>query len=103
MTLGESSLYAGLGYLIVFLGIAFLIFVVWVIGKIVSSIEEKTNKPKSEAKPVAQESAVAPLQTAAGEDELSDEVLAVITAAIAAYYQQENKKCEFTVKRIKRL
>ena len=37
------------------------------------------------------------------EEELSDEVVAVITAAIAAYYQKENKKCEFTVKRIKRV
>ena len=56
---------------------------------------------KKEAKPVQkmQESLVVP----ADNDEVSDEVIAVITAAIAAYYQQENKKCEFTVKRIKRL
>jgi hypothetical protein len=54
---------------------------------------------KVEAKSVQEE--IKP--QASNEDELSDEVIAVITAAIAAYYQQENKKCEFTVKRIKRL
>ena len=30
---GEASLYALLGFSIVFLGIAFLIFVVWAVGK----------------------------------------------------------------------
>ena len=95
-TVGEAALYAILGYLIVFVGIAFLIFVVWGVGKLMSFMEGK-----KEAKPVQkmQESLVVP----ADNDEVSDEVIAVITAAIAAYYQQENKKCEFTVKRIKRL
>jgi sodium pump decarboxylase gamma subunit len=96
---GEAALYAGLGYLIVFLGIAFLILVIWAIGKLVPALETKTKKVKVEAKPVQKE--IKP-QTSV-QDELSDEVIAVITAAIAAYYQQENKKCEFTVKRIKRL
>ncbi len=95
-TVGEAALYAILGFLIVFVGIAFLIFVVWGVGKLMSFMEGK-----KEAKPVQrmQESLVVP----ADNDEVSDEVIAVITAAIAAYYQQENKKCEFTVKRIKRL
>jgi sodium pump decarboxylase gamma subunit len=96
---GEAALYAGLGYLIVFLGIAFLILVIWAIGKLVPALEAKTKKVKVEAKSVQEE--IKP-QTSV-QDELSDEVIAVITAAIAAYYQQENKKCEFTVKRIKRL
>ena len=96
---GEAALYAALGFLIVFLGIAFLIFVIWAIGKLVPAFEAKTKKVKVEAKSVQEE--VKP-QTSE-EDELSDEVIAVITAAIAAYYQKENKKCEFTVKRIKRL
>lgn len=96
---GEAALYATLGFLIVFLGIAFLIFVIWAIGKLVPALEAKTKKVKVEAKSVQEE--VKP--QASVEDELSDEVIAVITAAIAAYYQKENKKCEFTVKRIKRL
>lgn len=95
-TVGEATLYAILGYLIVFVGIVFLIFVVWGVGKLMTFMEGI-----KKAKPVqkTQESVVAPTES----DEISDEVMAVITAAIAAYYQQENKKCEFTVKRIKRL
>ena len=95
-TVGEAALYAILGYLIVFVGITFLIFVVWGVGKLMTFMEGK-----KKAKPVqkTQQSVVAPTES----DEISDEVMAVITAAIAAYYQQENKKCEFTVKRIKRL
>ena len=96
---GEAALYAALGFLIVFLGIAFLIFVIWAIGKFVPALEAKTKKVKVEAKSVQEE--IKP--QASNEDELSDEVIAVITAAIAAYYQKENKKCDFTVKRIKRL
>ena len=96
---GQAALYAGLGFLIVFMGIAFLIFVIWAIGKLVPALEAKTKKVKVEAKPVQEE--IKP--QASVEDELSDEVIAVITAAIAAYYQKENKKCDFTVKRIKRL
>ena len=96
---GEAALYAALGFLIVFLGIAFLIFVIWAIGKLIPAFESKTKKTVVEKKPV-QESAKPQV---AEEDELSDEVIAVITAAIAACYQKENKKCDFTVKRIKRI
>ena len=94
---GEAALYAGLGFLIVFGGIAFLIFVVWAVGQLIAKLEQKAEKPVKEAAPQPE------VVAATAEDELSDEVIAVITAAIAAYYQQENKKCEFTVKRIKRL
>ncbi len=37
------------------------------------------------------------------EDEVSPEVCAAIMAAIMAYYEQEKPKCEFVVRRIKRL
>ncbi len=89
---GEVSLYALLGFGIVFIGIAFLILVVWAVGKIIT----KTSLPKK-----AEEK---PLLAAPNEDEeITDELVAVITAAITAYYQQNNPKCEFTVKRIKRI
>ena len=39
----------------------------------------------------------------ADSEELSEETLAVITAALMAYYEMNNPKCEFTIKRIKRL
>ncbi len=96
---GEAALYAALGFMIVFLGISFLIFVVWAVGQLISKFESKAKAEKVESKPVQE---IAKPQTVE-EDELSDEVIAVITAAITAYYQKENKKCEFTVKRIKRI
>ena len=90
--IGEAALYALLGYLIVFLGIAFLILVVWAVGKIVGTLEtkEKENKQKQAVETVINE-------------EVSEDTVAVIPAALMAYYQQNNPKCEFTVKRIKRV
>ncbi len=95
---GEAPLYALLGFLIVLLGIAFLIFVVWAVGKLMVLFEKKQAASKKQKEPIK----VQPI-IEQSEEELSDEVVAVITAAIAAYYQKENKKCEFTVKRIKRI
>ena len=43
---GEASLYALLGFLMVFFGISFLIFVVWLVGKIMTAIESKPKKVK---------------------------------------------------------
>lgn len=94
---GEAALYALLGFLVVFIGIAFLIFVVWLVGKIVGTIETKLQEKQAETADVPQPSAEN------AEDELSEETLAVITAALMAYYQKNNPKCEFTVKRIKRI
>jgi trk system potassium uptake protein TrkH len=44
-----------------------------------------------------------PIQSSASSDELDEETVAVIMAALMAYYQTNNPKCEFTVKRIKRI
>ena len=99
VSISEAALYALLGYLVVFLGIAFLILVVWLVGKIVSSIENKSAKTEAEVSTVAESLAASePV-----EDELTEETVAVITAALMAYYQKNNPKCEFTVKRIKRI
>ncbi len=96
-TLGEAALYALLGFVIVFVGIAFLIFIVWLVGKIMTKTTKSIPPKKAEAVP--QPSVLAKDV----EEELSDEVVAVIMAALTAYYQQNNPKCEFTVKRIKRI
>ena len=96
---GEASLYALLGFAIVFLGIAFLIFIVWAVGQAMTAFEKKAAATKKNPEPIQEVPEVSNTE----EDELSDEVVAVITAAIAAYYQKENKKCDFTVKRIKRI
>ncbi len=101
VSVGEAALYALLGFLVVFLGIAFLIFVVWLVGKIVGLIENKKTQTetKTETPAVAESLAVGENV----EDELTEETVAVITAALMAYYQKNNPKCEFTVKRIKRI
>ena len=93
--IGEAALYALLGFAVVFLGISFLIFVVWLVGKIMVAVEKKPVKTKK-VEP-------APATQAVSEDELSDETVAVIMGALMAYYQANNPKCEFKVKRIKRI
>ena len=99
VSISEAALYALLGYLVVFLGIAFLIFVVWLVGKVVSAIETKQTQTETVTPAAAESLAVGePV-----EDELTEETVAVITAALMAYYQKNNPKCEFTVKRIKRI
>ncbi len=95
-TIGEASLYALIGFLVVFAGIAFLILVVWLVGKFVT---------KSSVKVVKKEVVKAPVETKSApvEDEIGEETIAVIMGALMAYYQANNPKCEFTVKRIKRI
>ena len=98
-TVGEAALYALIGFLVVFVGIALLIAVIWLVGKVM-------NGGQSSEKKTIQETLVkAPTVQAKAEeqDEVDEETLAVITAAIMAYYEQQNSKCEFTVKRIKRM
>lgn len=97
---GEAALYAVLGFLVVFVGIAFLIFVVWLVGKI---MVKTTGKTKEKPQPKVKEPPKEKPQVKVENNELSEETVAVITAAIMAYYQQNNPKCEFTVKRIKRI
>ena len=98
--IGEAALYALLGFITVFLGIAFLIFVIWGVGKVIDKVNGMQAKQTEKA---AQPEKAAVALSSSENDEINDEVIAVITAAIAAYYQKENKKCEFTVKRIKRI
>ena len=94
--IGEAALYALLGFLVVFVGIAFLIFVVWLVGRVMTYTQKRTEKPAQVKTPAIE----TPAQS---ENELSEETVAVIMAALTAYYQANETKCEFTVKRIKRI
>lgn len=102
VTIGEAALYALLGFAVVFLGIVFLIGVIWLVGKVMGKVNvsnKAVKTPKeSEVKTPAQ--SIMPTMDC---EEITEETVAVITAAIMAYYQQTNPKCEFTVKRIKRI
>lgn len=107
--LGEAAIDAVIGFIFVFIGIALLVGIVHLVGvlmqkmngvplskKNLKEISEQTQKPR-------EESSSAPEADTNVSDELSEETVAVITAAIAAYYEQNNRTCGFTVKRIKRI
>lgn len=105
ISIGDAALTALIGFIVVFIGIAFLIFIVWLIGKIMQMGEKKGSKPEKTAQKQVETpkpKKVAPVEKTAVEEEIPEETVAVITAAIMAYYQKNNPKCEFTVKRIKR-
>ena len=100
--IGEASLYALIGFSVVFVGILFLILIVWGTGKIISAIEGKGKvAKKTSIQENKQEKTETITETET--DEISEETIAIITAAIMAYYQENNPKCEFTLKRIKRI
>ncbi len=100
LSLGEAAVYALLGFLIVFAGIVIIIFIIWLVGLIM----KKTDNLAFLSKPKKKKQEDTPVETAASdEEEIPDEVKAAIIAAIMAYYTEEQPKCEFKVKRIKRI
>lgn len=93
----EALVYALIGIGIVFIGIAIIVFILWLVGIIMKKTKgielfKKKNRVQ-EVDPVAESS----------DGDIPDEVKVAIMAAIMAYYSQENPKCEFKVKRIKRI
>ncbi len=98
--ISEVLLYALIGFLVVFMGIAFLVFMVWLVGELMKKAKNKASEKPT--KPV-QELPKEKIEISKQSDEVDEETLAVIMAAIMAFYQANNPKCEFTVKRIKRV
>ena len=105
LSFGEACIYALIGFAIVFAGILIIIFIIWLIGllmkktnnlEFLTKIGKKSDKNKDgeevRSKPVA-----------VAEDDIPDEIKAAIIAAIACYYTADKPKCEFKVKRIKRI
>ena len=104
LSLFGSNLEAGLftfvlGMLIVFGGMAVIVLVVTVIGKIMVAVKKKPADKKPEQKAIE----VGAPATPAANDEVTDEVIAVITAAVAAILSEEKPHAEFVVKKIKKL
>ena len=93
---GTAALYALIGYLVVFLGISLLVLVVWLLGLGFKHLPQKFQKK------VKVEKTVEAVQTPMQVEALDDQTVAVITAAIAAYYQKQQVPCEFVIKKIKR-
>jgi len=105
INVGEALIYGVIGYLVVFLGIAVLVGIVSLVGKL---MQKKTGKapqkaaPKAKPAPTVQAKSETP-KVSVSDDGISEETIAVITAAIAAYYEKQNRTCGFTVRRIKRM
>ncbi len=100
--IGEGAFFAVFGFIFVFLGIALLILIFTGLGLIM----KKVNARKKHADPVVVEHGkekTAPAEVKQTEEGLSPALVAVITAAIAAYYEDETQKCDFVVRRIKKL
>lgn len=101
LSFGEACVYALIGFALIFIGILIIIFIIKLIGIIMQKTDnlafltKKKNKKKS-----AEQS---PAQTNTDGDEVPDEIKAAIIAAIMAYYTAEKPKCDFKVKRIRRI
>ena len=97
ISIPEALVDALIGFGIVFLGILLLILAVALVGKI---MQKNTDKP-----PVKNEKPVPPPPPVHQKEEegIDEETIAVITAALMAYYQQQGSKCEFRVKRIRKI
>ena len=101
---GEAALYALIGFVVVFVGIIIIIGIIWLVGLIMrktNNLEFLTKKREKKVK--TDKKADIPAVEASSDDDIPDEVKAAIVAAIMAYYQESEEKCEFTVKRIKRI
>jgi len=97
-----SLLYALIGFVVVFIGIALLILIIWLIGYVFKNIESKKSE-KVEPAVTIEEVSGSTVSESEASDEIPDEIKAVIMAAIIGYYDKKEEKCEFTVRRIKRL
>ena len=87
-----------LGIAIVFLGIGVIVFVVWLVGKVLITSPSGKKKEKAvEPQPKPQ-----PVPQVVSNDDIPDHVKVAIMAAIMAFYEQQNEKCEFTVRKIVR-
>lgn len=99
--IGEACIYALIGFVVVFLGIALIIFIIWLIGLLMRKTDNlsflnKIGKKKKSANKQTEEPVVA-------DEGIPEEVKVAIIAAIAAYYNEAPAKCEFKVKKIKRI
>ena len=102
---GSVGIITVTGILVVFFILAILIFLFWLMGTVFQNVD-KSKKAKAEAaKAAAAKAAPAPAPAAveevAEEDEDNDdEIMAVISAAIAAYAEEEG--ASYTIRDVKR-
>lgn len=98
---GEALIYALLGFCIVFIGIVLIILIIWFVGFLMRKTNNFAFLNKLKTKKKVSEPVTEVKDTNDGD--ISDEIKAAIIAAIMAYYTEEQPRCEFKVKRIKRI
>lgn len=102
--LGEGAFYAVFGFVFVFIGIAVLIGILMLVGKIMQIQKKKVDEKAQRAAEERQKELAEAMVAAQPEQEgISAEVIAAITAALAVYCEQEKTKCDFVVKRIRKI
>lgn len=98
--LGEGAFYSVFGFVFVFLGIVVLIAIFTLLGLVMKKLNARPKRAKN-----AQKNAetVAAAEEQEAEESVPPEVVAAITAALACYTEAERQKCDFVVKRIRKL
>lgn len=89
----------GVGMLVVFSGLIILIACIYAMTSITGRQKKQKEQPAPAPAPVPE--VKAPVQEEEPEDDLS--VIAAITAAIAAVWQDEGKETGFVVRRVRRV
>ncbi|MBR5439686.1 MAG: OadG family protein [Clostridia bacterium] len=86
-----------LGITVVFLGMAIIVLFVTLFGFLFDKfVNKKASKPSKEPENLA-------LKTVLDDGSIPENIkVAIIAAVTACYYNEESKKCDFTVKKIKR-
>ncbi|MGN0820084.1 MAG: hypothetical protein ACI4M6_06860 [Christensenellaceae bacterium] len=102
-----------LGMAVIFFGVGVIVLVVSIIGKLMPSILKLTEKISAVSKAFFSKlgglfkkkkpEASADTAEAVETDLVTPEIKAAIIAAISCYYMNQDSKCEFKVKKIKRI
>lgn len=90
------------GILVVFLILAILIFFFWFIGVVFKAVENNKKKKAAKAAAVAEPAPAAPVAEEAEEvyEDSDEEIMAVISAAVAAYSEQDG--VDYRIRSVKR-
>ena len=103
--LGSVGIITLTGILVVFFILAILIFIFWLMGTIFQSIDKNKKNKAEAAKKAAAAAAPAPapapvVEEAVSESDSDEEIMAVISAAVAAYAAEEGTA--YTIRNVKR-
>lgn len=100
-----ALLFAVIGFVFVFVGIGILIGVLYLVGYLMKKSNGNLLNllPKKKVAEVKSEKVEEKTAPVVQNNDVSEEEIAAVMAAIMAYYSVEKPKCEFVVKKIKRI